>query len=53
MPSMETVPPVATLRLGPTLNADIIKEGDDVYFECSIHANPDSVRLLWKQEVNN
>ena len=45
------VAPMATLRLGPTLNAESIKEGDDVYFECSIQAYPDVLRLVWKHEV--
>ena len=26
--------PVVSLRLGPTLDASLIKEGDDVYFDC-------------------
>ena len=43
---------MATLRLGSTLNAESIKEGDDVYFECSIQANPDVTRLVWKYEVS-
>lgn len=43
---------MATLRLGPTFKADSIKEGDDVYFECSIQANPDVTRLVWKHEVS-
>lgn len=46
------VAPMATLRLGPTFKADSIKEGDDVYFECSIQANPDVTRLVWKHEVS-
>lgn len=47
-----TVAPIATLRLGLTLNPDVIKEGDDVYFDCSIRSNPDVVRLIWKLEVS-
>lgn len=42
--------PMATLRLGPTFKADSIKEGDDVYFECAIQANPNVTRLVWKHE---
>jgi len=42
--------PVVSLRPGPTLNVDLIKEGDDVYFECSIHSNPKILRLSWKHE---
>ncbi|KAK9884228.1 hypothetical protein WA026_005177 [Henosepilachna vigintioctopunctata] len=40
-------PPIVSLRLGSTLNADDIKEGDDVYFECHVKANPFWRRLTW------
>ncbi|XP_065168056.1 neural cell adhesion molecule 2 [Atheta coriaria] len=40
-------PPIVSLRLGSTLNPDDIKEGDDVYFECHIKANPHWHRLTW------
>ncbi|XP_049794632.1 nephrin-like [Schistocerca nitens] len=39
--------PMVTLRLGPTLSADDVKEGDDVYFECHVAANPRWTRLHW------
>ncbi|GBP04548.1 Synaptogenesis protein syg-2 [Eumeta japonica] len=39
--------PVLTLSLGSTLNANDIKEGDDVYFECNIRANPKEHRISW------
>ncbi|XP_063367620.1 nephrin-like [Cydia amplana] len=39
--------PVVTLRMGSSLNPGHIKEGDDVYFECSVKANPRSYRLTW------
>ncbi|XP_061722013.1 nephrin-like [Cydia pomonella] len=39
--------PVVTLRMGSSLNPGHIKEGDDVYFECSVKANPKSYRLTW------
>ncbi|XP_047005128.1 nephrin-like [Schistocerca americana] len=39
--------PIVTLRLGPTLRADNIKEGDDVYFECHVKANPPWKKLTW------
>ncbi|GBP65502.1 Nephrin [Eumeta japonica] len=42
--------PIATLKLGSNLNADGIKEGDDVYFECSVRANPKSHRLKWYKD---
>ncbi|XP_018560909.1 neural cell adhesion molecule 2 [Anoplophora glabripennis] len=40
-------PPIVVLCLGSTLNADDIKEGDDVYFECHVRANPHWRRLTW------
>ncbi|XP_035725902.1 hemicentin-1-like isoform X4 [Vespa mandarinia] len=39
--------PVVTLRMGETLNPDDIKEGDDVYFECIVKANPKVYKLAW------
>lgn len=39
--------PEVRLRLGSTLDPSAIKEGDDVYFECHIRANPRAHRLLW------
>ncbi|KAI5643157.1 immunoglobulin domain-containing protein [Phthorimaea operculella] len=42
-----TYPPVVSLSLGSTLNPNDIKEGDDVYFECSVHANPKEHRISW------
>lgn len=45
-------PPIVTLRLGSTLNADDIKEGDDVYFECHVKANPIWRRLTWLHDVS-
>ncbi|XP_052893274.1 nephrin-like [Anopheles moucheti] len=40
-------PPMVSIQLGPTLVVDDIKEGDDVYFECHVRANPDWKRLQW------
>ncbi|KAK7865976.1 hypothetical protein R5R35_009404 [Gryllus longicercus] len=40
-------PPLVTLQLGSTLNAQDIKEGDDVYFECSVKANPKEHKITW------
>ncbi|KAJ1526190.1 hypothetical protein ONE63_009349 [Megalurothrips usitatus] len=40
-------PPVVTLRMGASLNPNDIKEGDDVYFECNVRANPKAYRLAW------
>ncbi|XP_065338846.1 B-cell receptor CD22-like isoform X3 [Cloeon dipterum] len=39
--------PLLTLQMGSTLNADDIKEGDDVYFECHIKANPKIYKKIW------
>ncbi|XP_064091402.1 uncharacterized protein LOC135205060 [Macrobrachium nipponense] len=39
--------PVMELTLGQPLEADNIKEGDDVYFECSIVSNPRYLRVDW------
>ncbi|XP_026314447.1 nephrin-like [Hyposmocoma kahamanoa] len=40
-------PPVVWLRLGSSLAASDIKEGDDVYFECHVRANPPARKLSW------
>ncbi|XP_033150043.1 neural cell adhesion molecule 1-A, partial [Drosophila busckii] len=40
-------PPLVELHLGSTLAPDDIKEGDDVYFECHVHSNPQWRKLLW------
>jgi hypothetical protein len=50
--SPETDPPQVTLSLGSTLNPDDIKEGDDVYFECHIKANPKEHRITWSHDVS-
>ncbi|XP_049877561.1 hemicentin-1-like [Pectinophora gossypiella] len=39
--------PVVDLKMGSNLNPDEIKEGDDVYFECTVKANPKTHRLVW------
>jgi len=39
--------PVVSIKLGSSLKANDINEGDDVYFECDIRANPRSYKLLW------
>ena len=45
-------PPVISLQLGSKLHAGDIKEGDDVYFECRIDANPKFRRLTWLHNVS-
>ncbi|XP_063831478.1 neural cell adhesion molecule 1-like isoform X2 [Ostrinia nubilalis] len=39
--------PLVTLSLGSTLKPHDIKEGDDVYFECNVRANPREHRISW------
>ncbi|KOC66693.1 Cell adhesion molecule 4 [Habropoda laboriosa] len=43
--------PVVTLKMGSSLNPKNIKEGDDVYFECNVRANPRAYKLTWFHEV--
>ncbi|KAK9759275.1 hypothetical protein QE152_g171 [Popillia japonica] len=45
-------PPKVTLTLGQALDAGNIKEGDDVYFECHLIANPWGIKCLAQVEEN-
>ncbi|XP_050693474.1 nephrin-like [Eriocheir sinensis] len=40
--------PEAVAKLGSSLHASKIKEGDDVYFECTIQANPRAYKVTWQ-----
>ncbi|KAK8393912.1 hypothetical protein O3P69_006924 [Scylla paramamosain] len=42
--------PRTTLQPGRSLNLSNIEEGDDVYFECSITANPWVYKIIWLHE---
>ena len=44
--------PTASLKLGSSLNASNIKEGDDVYFECSVNSNPRPNKIVWMKDVS-
>jgi hypothetical protein len=44
--------PVAALAFGPSLNPKNIKEGDDVYFECHVTANPTASNITWRHNVS-
>ena len=44
--------PQAVLGLGKSLNASNLKEGDDVYFECSVRANPKPYKISWRFNVS-
>ncbi|KAK3863454.1 hypothetical protein Pcinc_030762, partial [Petrolisthes cinctipes] len=39
--------PMVRLSLGRPLHPSHIKEGDDVFFECNIQANPQPHRIFW------
>lgn len=43
--------PRVNLKLGDNLNPDEIREGVDVYFECSVQSNPLHTRIHWFHEV--
>jgi hypothetical protein len=47
-----SVVPMLKLELGLNLNPDDIEEGDDVYFECKVHANPVAYKVIWKHNVS-
>ncbi|CAH0774685.1 unnamed protein product [Bemisia tabaci] len=44
--------PVVTLKMGTGLDPNNIKEGDDVYFECLVQANPKIHKLTWFHKGN-
>lgn len=50
--SLHTDEPNVTLTMGGSLDPDAIKEGDDVYFECIITANPPVQRIYWLHNVS-
>ncbi|XP_078038309.1 neural cell adhesion molecule 2 [Augochlora pura] len=39
--------PIVTIKLGSSLRTNHINEGDDVYFECDVQANPEAYKLTW------
>lgn len=44
--------PIIHLELGSNLDPNDIEEGDDVYFECKIQANPQAYKVVWKHNVS-
>lgn len=44
--------PTVTLKMGPNLNPNDIKVGDDVYYECHVNANPKHYKLAWFHDVS-
>lgn len=44
--------PVAVLSFGLGLDPKGIEEGNDVYFECNVRANPASYNITWRHNVS-
>ncbi|XP_053984248.1 hemicentin-2-like [Hylaeus volcanicus] len=42
--------PIVTIKLGSSLRANDINEGDDVYFECDVQANPKAYKMAWLKD---
>ena len=47
-----TDPPNVSLAMGRSLDAQGIKAGDDVYFDCHVDARPSASRIEWKRNVS-
>jgi hypothetical protein len=45
-------PPAVRLEVGKALNLNDLEEGDDVYFECSVTANPAPYKVTWLHNVS-
>ena len=43
---------MVTLSFGSNLDPDNIAEGNDVYFECKIKANPEVYKVVWLHDVS-
>ena len=44
-------PPTVELEVGKAINLADLEEGDDVYFECSVLANPPPYKVTWIHNV--
>ncbi|XP_031784587.1 synaptogenesis protein syg-2 isoform X2 [Nasonia vitripennis] len=44
--------PILKLQLGSNMNPRDIEEGDDVYFDCDVRANPAAYKVVWKHNGN-
>ena len=42
--------PVVSLGLGRSLKATEVQDGDDVYFECKVTANPPAMKITWMKD---
>ena len=45
-------PPQVGLQLGRTLDPGKIEQGDDVYFDCKVDANPKPYKISWYRNVS-
>lgn len=43
--------PETQITLGTNLRADDIREGTDVYFDCTVDAVPPAYKVQWKRDV--
>ena len=43
--------PKVELSLGRMVNPEDLEEGDDIYFSCSIEANPPAYKITWWHNV--
>ena len=50
--ALPAVSPSVELSLGRMVNPKDLEEGDDVYFSCSIKANPPAYKLTWWHNVS-
>ena len=41
------------LSLGSSINPESISEGNDVYMDCEIRANPKAYKVEWSHNVRN
>ena len=48
-----SVAPTVSLELGRMVNPEDLEEGDDIYFSCSINANPPAYKLTWWHNVSS
>lgn len=44
--------PETQITLGTNLRADDIREGTDVYFDCTVDAVPPAYKVQWKRDVS-
>ncbi|XP_064091151.1 protein turtle-like isoform X3 [Macrobrachium nipponense] len=42
--------PVVNVHLGRSIDPEKIKEGDDIYFECSVASKPPAINVVWKHD---